>query len=153
MEWEKCRPDFKPDGSLRDIYVLATSTREWDVALSVVRDSATSLAFSIDGVARPLPPSASEVFALSRDRSALLTFDYAAIPFSCHFFDEDEIELSLAPNDISSPDRLDALAEFLRTLGRRIGRDVLLTPENLPTSPILRYSVSSGSVEWQPPPA
>ena len=150
MDWERCRPDFKPDGSLRDIYILATTTREWDVALAVVRELATSLAFSIDGVTRPLPPSASEVFAVSRDCSALLTFKYAAIPFSCHFFGEEEIELSLAPNDISSADRLDALAEFLSILGTRTGRDVLLTPENLPASPILRYSVSSGAVDWQP---
>ena len=153
MDWERCRPDFEPDGSLRDIYILATTTREWDVTLAVVRGHATSLAFSIDGEARPLPRSASEIFAVSRDCSALLTFTYAAIPFSCHFFGEDEIELSLAPNDISSPDRLNALAEFLSVLGSRIGRDVLLTPENLPARPILRYSVSSGSVDWQPPPA
>jgi hypothetical protein len=152
MDWERCRPDFKPDGSLRDIYVLATTTREWDAVLAIVRDSATSLAFSIDGVARSLPTSASEVFGVSRDRSALLTFRYEGIPFSCYFFGEDEIELSLAPNDVNSPDRLDALAEFLSMLGRGTRRDVLLTPENLPTSPILRYSVSSSSVEWQPPP-
>jgi hypothetical protein len=83
----------------------------------------------------------------------LLTFEYAEIRFSCHFFGEDEIEMSLAPNDIDGPDRLDALAEFLRILGRRTGRDVLLTPENLPTSPILRYSTGSNAVEWQAPPA
>ncbi len=153
MDWKKCRPDFEPDGSLRDMLVLDTTTREWDVALAVVRELATSLAFSIDGGTSPLPASASETFALARDRSALLTFTYAGISFSCHFFGEDEIELSLAPKSISGPDRLNDLAKFMSILGARIGRDVLLVPEGLPTNPILRYSLSSSSVDWLPPPA
>jgi hypothetical protein len=146
MEWETVRHEFEPDGSLRDLYVVDTSAREWDRFLADLPSWGYPARFSLDGVPAPLPSRFEDVRTAQARRSALLQIDVGGLGIACHFFTLEEIELDLDAGEMTDPTRLDPLVEFMRRLGAATGRPVLLTPENARASPILRYSPATNRV-------
>ena len=64
VEWRDVAPDFAPDGSLRDVYVLETGLRGWDAVLALVRAEYAPLRFTVDGAPAPVPWCAADAFAI-----------------------------------------------------------------------------------------
>ena len=50
------------------------------------------------------------------------------------------------PKDLQSQAALDVLCHVLRTLGRKLGKPVILTPEGMPGKPLAAYDPGSGRV-------
>jgi hypothetical protein len=148
--WTQAKNDFVPDGALRDIYVLHTSERDWDEFLQFIRARAADVQFSIGGEKHDLPESASPLLAKQPDGGPLLSFRIAEVLFTCHFFTDSEIECSFAPNDVTSEASFTAVTEFMRSLGKTLSKEVVLTPENCVENPILRYELSADSVTFCP---
>lgn len=99
-----------------------------------------------------MPERVADIFALwERGTAPLLSFDVAGILVTCHFFAPEEIEFSIDPGDVTGQDSLDAIAALLHELASAIKKPALLTPENLPKSPILRADPESDRVELLPP--
>jgi hypothetical protein len=62
------------------------------------------------------------------------------INLNAHFFCEDEIEFDLDPRELLDDDDLAAILDFMRVIGRRLRKEVLVSVESLPRlSPELRY--------------
>ena len=133
---------WEVDGSLRDIYVLGTTARSWETFLAFA--AAYPLAYSFDGEARSLPP-AREIFA-NRSGSHLLSIAIGSVTVNCHFFVESEIELDVDPKEVKGPEEHFQVLRFVEGLAIKVGRPVLVTPENGAEIPFLSYEPSS--VGW-----
>jgi hypothetical protein len=64
---------------------------------------------------------------------------------ACHFFAPDEIEFDIQPREVNGPERLSAVAAFLRELASATRMPALLTMENMQTAVILRAHPATGS--------
>ena len=138
MHWADIQPEFAEDGALWDICVLNATIEDWEKVHRALRGWGYPIEYTVDGVPTALPATAS--VALSDPFHHMLALDVAGIRVVTHFFTEDEIDFDVAPRDVNGQKTLDALLEFLRRLGRTVGRPVLVTPENLRTAPFLEYS-------------
>jgi hypothetical protein len=152
MEWERHKSLFASDGSLRDIYVRGTDVADWQRLLDFLRAGAYTLRYIVIGDAKrepqPLPEQIEAIFARPHDAYVALLIDEPQLGLVCHFFCPDEIELDLDPRAIDSEARLDRLRGFMRALGRLLGKEVILTPENMPEHPLFRYDPRTGREDW-----
>jgi hypothetical protein len=148
VTWSECAADFEGDGSLRDIYVLEGGIAAWEALLRVAR--ARNARFSLDGVAKPLPETARDAFAARKNVAAVLLINWNGIELAAHFFDQLDVELDFVPNTIRGEEELETLCSFLGELARATGKDVIVTPENLRSSPILRGR-PTGEISYEAP--
>ncbi|MDP9364939.1 MAG: hypothetical protein M3Q10_12070 [Chloroflexota bacterium] len=121
---------FQPDGfgSLRDVYVLDTDSRDWQHVLDHLRQSEVPLAFHVDGQPRPLPTDIQAIFRL-RDAAVVgLAIDLTGVLVRCHFFTPSEIEFDFDPRDVVRPEQADRVLSFLQELADLLGKPVLLEP-------------------------
>ena len=147
-EWERYKDAFAWDGSLRDLYVHGTNEHDWQAMLTFLRSSAYALHFSVDGEPRPLPGRVADIFALGADAHTALRVDGDHLALMCHFFTPDEIEFDLHPRAIDSQAQYSRLLGFIRALGHAVGKAVVLTPENCPDYPYVRYDPLTDRLEW-----
>jgi hypothetical protein len=141
MEWERHRELFEWDGSLIDIYVLDTTMADWQRMLDCVRSSAYELRYRVEGAADlPLPQRVEAIFAQRSDAGTLLTIDAPQLCVNCHFFTVEEIDFDIDPRAIDGQPRLDRLVDFIGMLRDALNKEVLLTPENLPSRPLWRFN-------------
>lgn len=142
MTWQK---DFEPDGSLRDIYVLDTTVDDWRKVIDYIRQFCQPARYTLSEKRREMP-DVLQVFAL-RDKSPLLMFQVGKVELACHFFGEEQIEFDFWPDDIETEKDLQPLLDFIRTVGRMTGKEVILTPESSQESPFMRYQPGGDKLE------
>ena len=65
----------------------------------------------------------------------------------CHFFAIEEIEIDIDPREIASAIEHDGVMGFIESLGRALGKPVVLTPENDPETPIVSYQPSDAAAD------
>ena len=70
----------------------------------------------------------------------------ADILVNIHFLSDDEIEFDVDPRELQGQDRLDVLCSFLRIIGSKLNKPVVVTPENTPDRPLLTYTPSDDRV-------
>lgn len=145
--WEDVREWFEPDGSLLDAYVFDTTVAEWQAFVDLVRSRGWWFAYSEDGRPRRLPFRVEDVFARRGEMAVLLQVRLVPeVRVNVHFFTDEEIEVDFAPEELQGQERLDLLCSFLRAVGRRLGKPVVLTPENLADRPLIGYDVDADRV-------
>ncbi|MCA0869961.1 hypothetical protein LCL97_03950 [Seohaeicola saemankumensis] len=147
MRYSDLSEEFEVDGSLRDIYVLNTSVSDWNRLLQLTPDLG-GFAYFCDGEEAPLPTDANLLFG-DFNHSHLLRFSLGRPTINTHFFVEDEIEFDLDPSEITSQSDLDLVLDFFARIGRGIGRDIRITPENASDVVYLHYSAKQET--WQRP--
>lgn len=147
MDWSQIAPDFTPDGSLRDIYILGTSIDDWALIWNVLFVS-NRLMFEVEGIARTPPADVREAFAFRASHSVTACYRLGKQRLNCHFFVEDEVEFDLDPRDVDELVDAERLGQFLIDLGRATSKEVRLTAENEPGAVIARYSPRSDTVIW-----
>jgi hypothetical protein len=54
--------------------------------------------------------------------------------------------VDFSPEELQGQERLDLLCGFLRVVGRRLGKPVILTPESSPDHPLIGYDVDADRV-------
>ena len=74
-----------------------------------------------------------------------------AIQLNCHFFNDRDIELDLDPREVTTQVHLDLILAFMGSLGRATSSNVVLTPENAPAFPTIRYELGGDSFVRVPP--
>lgn len=141
-DWKTLRGlwDLDP-GALRDIYVPAVTADDWQAVLEAVTSRWPS-SYLVDGVPGQLP-DARTFFADGREREAAHLLRVSVSPLinlNAHFFCEDEIEFDFDPRELLSDEDLTAVLDFMRVIGRAVGKPVLVSVESSPhLSPELRY--------------
>lgn len=150
MDWSLIAPDFKYDGSLRDVYILGTSLDDWARVWGVLTADPDRLAFTVDGEPAMLPAKVEDVFRLRGSHTLCASYTLGKQRLNCHFFIEEEVEFDLDPKDVDGPLEAERLGQFLAVLGRATSKEVRLTPENTPEAIIARYDPTTGNVIWMP---
>jgi hypothetical protein len=151
-DWPTVEPDFQADGALRDVYVQHTTLADWQRFVEYVRQHHQPVRFMIDGSSQQLPASVEHICELRRHSTPLLQFEVGPVTLDCHFFCDEEIELSFWPEDIRSSDDFGQVLGFLRTLSGVLAKKILATPENAVELPILTCSPTTSMVEYHPSP-
>lgn len=144
------REAFHRDGSLRDIYVRNVTIEHWKTFLEFIRSSGFSYRYARDGALAELPTTAAQILG---DSSAThnLAIDLGGVTACCHFFAEDEIELDIDPQEVSSPVTEQNVLKFMALLGAQLDRDVILTEENRRDDVWFRYSPKDDAVQREKP--
>ena len=130
MEWEEARSAFARDGSYRDLYVLGTTAEDWRLLLSFLKGSEYGLRFRHGDDWGSVPDAPDGLFAGESGRTTLLSVDVGGVTVNAHFFEADQIELDLVPNEVQTAERGASLFRFMRGIGLALGKPVRLTPEN-----------------------
>lgn len=149
IAFDTVRTEFTDDGSWRDIYVLNTTSLDWYRALEAIQRSGLDTHFLIVGDVRALPSDGRAAFPEPGFRDQFLEVRTGGVSLNCHFFGPEEIEFDLDPRQVQAQDALDAIVGFMALLAAACAKPVVLTPENLPTSPIIRVLPDS-SAEYIP---
>ncbi|MEK0097988.1 hypothetical protein WDA79_05635 [Streptomyces sp. A475] len=140
LEWEGCLPD---------VWVTGTTVQDWQAVLDLIVASGWRSEYSEGGVVIPLPRAGE---ALSRpadadctDLRVWLTPDMLAI---FRLESADEIGFDVDLRELQGQDRLDVLCGFLRAIGRRLSKPVVMTREGDwdQCHPVLGFDVESDRV-------
>ena len=149
VTWEIVAADFVPDGSLRDLYVLRTDVSDWQRFMDYLLASDLRLNLTVDDESSDLPmDKVDALFAAKERATVLLRIGIGEIRLYCHFFGTDDIELDLDPKEITEAN-LPTLLHFMRSVGRRLAKDFVVTGENMPHCPFLipGYGAQGGKAE------
>ena len=150
-QWETFAGEFYRDGSFRDIYVFETTAEDWSRLGSFLVAEKYKIRFSGAWSNASFPDDVGQLFP-SGPESALtvLTIDVSGVLVNCHFFSQEEIELDLDPAEVDGPSKLDAIFCLMRGLANALGKEVLLTPENMREIAIFRCGPQTAVVEHTP---
>lgn len=149
--WQSISQEFKPDGSLRDIYVSPATPSDWQYLLDFLKQHGAEVSYSIDGTPSLIPSTVVEIFATRPNASPLLEFSIQGIRYLAFFFDENQIELTFDERDIKNQTELDVLMAFLQSVGDLLLKPVSVTPENLLDEAFLVYEPASREFRYIPP--
>lgn len=130
MKHSEAKEHLYQDGSLRDVYVLATNDKELGSFLDYVRPMVGDGDFLLGGEPLLLPETYFEVIMRGQEMTATLSIPVGEGVVNCHFFDRSELELNFSPNDYQTEESWDALSSFLQGLADSMQREVLVTAEN-----------------------
>lgn len=127
---------WHPEGSLRDVYVIATKLEDW---INFIRFAqGFQHQYSFDHEVQPLWP-VEQIFA-NREAPHLLSININGIFINCHFFIVEEIELDIDPREVNGPAQHHAILEFIAAMAKALQRPAVLTRENEPDRPFLSFN-------------
>ncbi|XRG80772.1 hypothetical protein V5E38_10910 [Rossellomorea sp. GAMAL-10_SWC] len=129
---------FFGDGSLRDIYILDANINDWQKLIDWLCLSDWAIEFYIDGQKNTNKIiNVSKIFEEKKNKSVLMSIDINSVLVNCHFFVEDEIEFDINPKEIIGLNEASYVFEFMIKLSNIIGKEIILTEENLPENPLV----------------
>ncbi|MFC8914936.1 hypothetical protein ACFT5C_04120 [Streptomyces sp. NPDC057116] len=144
-------------GTLPDGFVPGASVEDWQAVLDLVGEQGWAFEYREGEAALPLPRA--EV-VLSRPADAeqpyLLVWPAAGMLVIFRFHAAEEIDFDVDTREIQGQERLDAFCGFLRAVGRRLGKPVLIEHEGGGGSrPVFGFDVVADRVVplREPPPA
>jgi len=123
---------FEGHGPVRDIYVLDTTSDDWQRLLDHLRTSHHRLDFRVGGEPVPLPPRPAEIFAHNATPdvpTADLHVDLGGYQIATFFWEAENIEFTVFPELIDTEQRYQALMAFLVELATVTGKPAILTTE------------------------
>jgi hypothetical protein len=147
--WDDVKRFFDPHlmGSLPDVSVPEASGRDWQDVLDLVVERGWRCQYSEGERALALPRAEA---ALSRPVDAecpslrvWLTADVLAI---FRFYSDEAIDFDVDLRELQGQERLEVFCSFLREIGRRFGKPVLMHPEGADGHPVLGFDVAADRV-------
>jgi hypothetical protein len=143
----KCFFDLDSMGSLPDVRVPNTSVEDWQAVLDLVVEKGWKCRYSEGETVLPVPRAKA---VLSRPADAecpeLRVWPTAEVLAIFRFHAEDEVDFDVDLRELRGQERLDVFCGFLRELGRRLGKPVLMDPEGDYGHPVLRFDVEADRV-------
>ncbi|WP_416968834.1 hypothetical protein [Streptomyces sp. 4F14] len=147
--WGDVRSFFDPDlmGALPDVRVPGASVRDWQAVLDLVAEKGWRCRYSEGETVLPVPRAET---VLSRPADAecpsLRVWPAAGVLAVFRFYADDEVDFDVDLRELQSQDRLDVFCGFLRDIGRRLDKPVLMDPEGFYGHPVLGFDVEADRV-------
>lgn len=147
--WRDVKEYFDPDvtGSLPDLRVPGTSAADWQTLLDLVVERGWSHEYREGATELPLPRAAKVLGPPPDAECPQLrvrpTENMLAI---FHFLADVEIDFDMDLRELQGQERLDLLCDFLRTVGRRLGKSVFMDPEGACGHPFLAFDAEADRV-------
>ncbi len=137
--WNDIEWTFKPDGSLRDIYVQDVTLSDWEKLIDFLNLN-YDIKFGEDEkkqidkeyVAKYLKDETGEM------ESKALKIDFNGVNFHCYFFLPDQIEFDIDPNEIKTINDFESIETFMVSISKTLKNQVTLTRENSPEFPLIK---------------
>ncbi|MFB7776311.1 hypothetical protein [Streptomyces bauhiniae] len=142
--WDDVKCFFDPDlmGSLPDVRVPDTSVEDWQTVLDLVAEKGWEYQYSEGETVLPVPRAGA---VLSRPADAecpdLRVWPTADVLAIFRFQAADEVDFDVDLRELQGQERLDVFCDFLREIGRRLGKPVLMAPEGDSGHPVIGFDV------------
>ncbi len=142
-KWNDIQWIFKPDGSLRDIYVQDITIREWEKLIDHLNDNFI-LTFSgknkIDKkyVIDYLQDTSGEM------ESKSLIIHLGQIKVNCYFFLSGQIEFDIEPKEIKSIEDFEQISNFMTSISDILQEQITLSAESQPEFPLFKVDTKNG---------
>jgi hypothetical protein len=147
--WDDVSSFFALDlmGSLPDVSVPNASVEEWQAVLDLVAEKGWKSQYSEGETVFPVP-SAEAVLSRPRDCDypELRVWPTSDILAIFRFLAPDEIDFDVDLRELQSQERLDVFCAFLREIGRRLNKPVVMHPEGDSGRPVLGFDVDADRV-------
>ncbi|MFF5013456.1 hypothetical protein [Streptomyces sp. NPDC001165] len=147
--WDDVADWFDPKemGTLPDLRVPGASVADWQAVLDLVRDSGLRYCYEEGDTVLPLPRAAPVLARLAGTECPNLSVWLApGIVAIFRFYSDDEIDFDVDLRELQGQERLDVLCGFLRSIGRRLDKPVLMDPEGAYGHPMLGYDPKTDRV-------
>ncbi|WP_404870740.1 hypothetical protein ACI1MP_00065 [Kitasatospora griseola] len=149
LMWDDVRNFFDPDlmGALPDVCVEGATVEDWQAVFDLVRSSGWAWEYLEGGVAGPLP-SAVEVLARPADAVTVDLRVWPAPDVLAVFrpWSADEIDFDVDLRELQDQAGVDILCGFLAAVGRRLGKQVVMTAEGDYGHPVLGFDPAADRV-------
>ncbi|MGW1915328.1 hypothetical protein ACWCQS_32515 [Streptomyces sp. NPDC002076] len=149
LPWDDVAYFFDPDllGSLPDVRVPDASVEDWQALLDLVGERGWKCQYSKGETVLPVP-SADAVLSRPADAECpelevWLSTEVLAI-FRFHAVEEIDFDVDL--RELQGQERLDLFGRFLRDIGRRLGKPVLMDLEGDYGHPVLGFDAEADRV-------
>jgi hypothetical protein len=147
--WDDVSSLFDPDlvGSLPDVRVPSTAVEDWQAVLDLVAEKGWECRYSEGETVLPVP-RAEVVLSRPVDAEcpALRVWPTADVLAIFRFHAIDEVDFDVDLRELRGQERLDVFCGFLREIGRRVGKPVLMDPEGDDGHPVLGFDVEADRV-------
>jgi hypothetical protein len=147
--WNDVKNFFDPGlmGALPDVSVSGVSVEGWQAVFDLVRSSGWAWEYREGGVVGSLP-SAEAVFErpAGSETVDLRVWPVPAVLAIFRPYSADSIDFDVDLRELQGQQRLDILCAFLATIGRRLGKPVLMAPEGDEEHPVLGYQPEADRV-------
>ncbi|MEU8780423.1 hypothetical protein [Streptomyces sp. NPDC048637] len=147
--WDDVSCFFDPDlmGSLPDVRVPDASVEDWQAVLDLAAERGWKRQYSEGAAVLPVP-RAEAVLSRPADAECPIvrvwpTADVLAI---FRFPADNEVDFDVDLRELQGQERLDVFCGFLREIGRRLGKPVLMHPEGDDGHPVLGFDVEADRV-------
>lgn len=149
LPWDDVQYFFDLDemGTLPDVRVPDTSVEDWQAVLDLISASGWKCQYSEGAVVMPVPRAEA---VLSRPADAecpdLRVWPAADVLVIFRFHAPEEIDFDVDLRELQGQQRLDVFCGFLRAIGRRLGKPVLMDPQGDDGHPVLGFDVEADRV-------
>ncbi|MEU5137479.1 hypothetical protein [Streptomyces californicus] len=147
--WDDVKCFFDPDlmGSLPDVRVPDALGEDWQTVLDLVAENGWKSQYSEGETVLPVPRAEA---VLSRPADAecpdLRVWPTADVLAIFRFHAADEVDFDVDLRELQGQERLDVFCDFLREIGRRLGKPVLMDPEGDDGHPVIGFDVEADRV-------
>lgn len=143
----KCFFDLDLMGSLPDVRVPSASVEDWQAVLDLVAGEGWKYQYSEGEAVLPVP-RAEDVLSRPADAECpdLRVWPTADVLAIFRFHADDEVDFYIDVRELQGQERLDVFCDFLREIGRRLGKPVLMDAEGDYGHPVLGFDVDADRV-------
>ncbi|MFE5812877.1 hypothetical protein ACFQ6S_05545 [Streptomyces sp. NPDC056479] len=147
--WDDVSDFFDPDlmGPLPDVRVPDASVEDWQTVLDLVVEKGWKCRYCEGGTVLPMP-RAEPVLARPADAEFpdLRVWPTADVLAIFRFHAADEVDFDVDLRELQGQERIDVFCGFLREIGRRLGKPVLMDPQGDYGHPVLGFDVDADRV-------
>jgi len=119
---------FVPDsGALLDIRVFEVMPDDWQKLLDYL-SSHYQIVYEEHGQTKPLPRF-DEIIKKRETSTASLKIGLPGLTVNCYFFDANQIEMDILPEEVDSPSKAEVVFELMIAIAHLLNKEVLLMPE------------------------
>jgi len=150
LHWEQVSDLFDPElmGTLSDLFIPDATVENWQTVLDLVAASGWQWQFEIGTAEQSLRTAASIFARPDGDETAVLkVWPEPGVLAIFRLYAESEVSFDVDLRELQGQQRIDTLCAFLRVIGSKVGKPVLMTPEGgSQERPVLGYDPELGKV-------
>jgi hypothetical protein len=137
--WDNINWIFRPDGSLRDIYIQETSLSDWGKVIDLLNSEYDLNYFSENKIDK------KQIFEYLQDETGeieckTVSINIKNVKINCHFFLIEQIEFDIEPSEVKSKLEFDNILSFMTTLSSKLKKQITLTGENEVNFPLIKIN-------------